>query len=208
MKYLTIFLMLFSLTANAEISTAGLNKEEIAQLQLNVAQMKLEKQVEANTPEVVSMLSNLKMTPEELNNLGTYGTQLGKVLTGFVKEIGITANEFLQTPWGGVAVVLVAWHFFASDIALVMMSLGVLILFFLYWNKLVAPSLYTYVNINSTDGKYDDKESENVKPLKVKAVKLRKVINKEMLEKTPGVLAIVGFIVFIIIEIIIMANIG
>lgn len=204
MKYLIIFLMLFSLTANAEISTSGLTKEEIATLNLNVAQMKLDKQVEQNAPEVVSILKNLALTPEELDSLGTYGTQLGKVVTGFVKEIGITANEFLKTPWGVVAILLLAWHFFASDIALVGMAFGVGILFLMYWNKLVAPALYTYVDINKPL-----ETSDGVKPaIKQKGSKLRKTINKEMLEKTPGVLAVVGFLVFIILEVIIMANIG
>lgn len=194
MKYLTFFLLLFSLTVNAEISTTGLTKAQAAELNLKAAEMKLARETTNTTPDVVNIIKDFSLTDEELDNISTYGTQLGKVLTGFVKEIGLTANEFLKTPWGIVVIVLLAWHLFASDIALIMMSFGVFILFYLYWNKLVAPALYTYIDIES---KSDDKKS-----------KLQKAIDHEELERIPGFLAIVGFLIFIIIEVVIMINIG
>ena len=139
----------------------------------------------------IGLLDDIKMSPEELEQLGTYGTQLGKVVTGFVKEIGLTISEFLNTPWGIVAVFLLGWHLFASDISLIMMSFSIAIIYIIFWSKFISPSLYTYKDVGTEQ-----------RP------KYQKTISKESLDGNSGGLTIFSFVIFVILEVLIMINIG
>lgn len=192
MKKILLLLLLFPLCANA-LSPNGLSDENIKKLELQAAQMKLDAAQLDNKQllKTIGLLDDIKMSPKELEQLGTYGTQLGKVVTGFVKEIGLTISEFLNTPWGIVAVVLLAWHIFASDISLIMMSFVGGIIYIVFWSKFISPSLYTYINVGT--------ESHP---------KFQKSISEKSIENTQGVIAVISFIIFVIIEIFIMSNIG
>lgn len=185
-KLLVTLLVLIPLISSAETinSTHELTDVQIAELNAAIAQMQIDKlNVENTSSDMISIVKGLNISEEEMSNLGTYGSQLGKVVTGFVKEIGMSINEFLHTPFGLIAFLMLIWHLFASDISLIIMSFFILYIFYKFWKMMVAPALYTE-NDENDENKYID------------------------LDSTASVLGLVAFIIMIIIEIVIMSNIG
>ena len=133
-----ILLMTFSVTVNAAttLKSSGLSAEQIAQLELQAAQMVVDAQEVANLPAidgVMDKLAGLDLSEESLAKYSNVGTQIGKIVTGFLTEIGVSAANFLDTTWGTVAIILVAWHYFANDMALLMLINFVLFVLMPIW---------------------------------------------------------------------------
>ena len=138
MKYMILLVMLVSSQANAvSLKATGLSSEQIAKLELQAATMVVEaneaKLAIDNAPilnTVVDKIGDFNITEESLNRYSGMGQKVGKILTGFWVEIGITAQSFLSTNWGFLAMLLVGWHYFASDIANLALA-NVIMLFFI-----------------------------------------------------------------------------
>lgn len=133
-----ILLMTFTVTVNAEtrLKSSGLSPEQVAQLELQAAQMVVDAQEAANLPAidgVLDTLDGLDLSEEALDKYANVGTKVGKIVTGFLTEIGVTTANFLDTKWGVVAMVLVAWHYFANDIAVLMLINLNLFIFLPIW---------------------------------------------------------------------------
>lgn len=150
--------MLSSNIASAGISTDGLSREQVAQIELQKAQMKLDSLSSSNTnditqpvEEIVSKLTDINITEEQFDNFSSYGTKLGKVITGFAVEIGVTITDFLATPWGIFAALMLIWHLFGGDISLIMLSIGSTIVFMPIWVKLAKTGLYEKVLVTGKD---------------------------------------------------------
>lgn len=113
MKYviLTMFLLLFSTSAFSTttdtIKLDGLTEKQKAEILYDIAIAK------ENGP-------NLTVQPEEVKewvDLGAeYGKTIGQTIGGIAKELGIAANEFVNTPVGFVSIALIVWHFAGDDI--------------------------------------------------------------------------------------------
>lgn len=147
MKYvLGILLMVFSLSAMADISTAGLNGEQKALLALEAARMKQQTaQIEpVETAERVSKWVNI-------------GKDLGSGLNATAKELGITANELAVTPVGMFAMILIAWNYMGESLVGVVFGflwLGFIVpvWIWLYRARFVLESVTTYDKGKRDDG--------------------------------------------------------
>ena len=118
MKKLLIMLMvvcLGGLSLGATFTQSNLNDEQVALLEKQAAELKLK---EFKTPTVQA---------REISEWVELGTQLGKGLSGCAKELGVAANDFVQTPVGIMTASVIVWHFIGEDLMHVAGSL----LFFL-----------------------------------------------------------------------------
>jgi len=101
MKYLlATFLMMFTLSAMA-INTNGLDEKQIAELNLQIANMK------AATP---------TNHAESVSEWVSIGKDMGTGLAATAKELGITANELADTPVGMIAIVVIVWNYLGNDL--------------------------------------------------------------------------------------------
>lgn len=71
--------------------------------------------------------STSKVTPENFEKWVSAGTSVGKGLASIVKELGITVNEFVQTPAGKIGVGVLVWHVMGNE--LIRVVFGVILLF-------------------------------------------------------------------------------
>jgi hypothetical protein len=68
-----------------------------------------------------------KVNPENFQKWVEAGTSVGKGLASIVKELGITVNEFVQTPAGKIGVGVLVWHVMGNE--LIHVVFGVVFLF-------------------------------------------------------------------------------
>lgn len=99
--------MFVSTLCFADIDTTGLTKSQKAELAVQAA--KLAENNEAPkipTPPVV----------EQVDKWVAIGANVGKGLAGAAKELGVAANEFVQTPVGKITAGLIIWKVAGNDI--------------------------------------------------------------------------------------------
>lgn len=86
-------LLLFAVpTFACDISGSGLSKEAIATLKVACEQAKLD-EVKANDPSAY-------ITPDRISAIGNVSNDIAMAIGTAAKQVGIAANEFLQTPAG------------------------------------------------------------------------------------------------------------
>jgi len=195
--------MAFSIQVSAitQLKVDGLSADDIDKLNLAAAQMVVEAREAANKPVVDAMidkLGDLDISDEALDRYSTIGTKVGKIVTGFLTEIGVTAANFLDTNWGIVAMILVGFHYFGNDMALlgmIMVDLTVLLpIWLLFARHLWFPFKEFTVTKKVKDG-YKD-------------ITVLKRHYDNNLNDSPSGFMITGIVVILLILIVATMNIG
>ncbi len=117
---LTAVLALSSMSALAEqitLDANGLTEEQKAQLALQAAQMKT---APANTQGTSAAIR------QEAEAWGELGANMGRAAVGAAKELGVAANDFIQTPAGKVTMGVVVYKLIGKDILGIIIGLGIL----------------------------------------------------------------------------------
>lgn len=122
MKYILIaILALASFGASAQDTAQPQNVS--AELNARIAQM--------TDAEKAAALTRLKdpSAAQITSEWVDVGEKLGRGLASTARELGVEANSFAQTPVGKVAIFLLVWNFFGTDLAaLAVSAFGVLIM--------------------------------------------------------------------------------
>ena len=104
-NFLAICFIVLSFGSNAQtINTENLSPEQISELNQRIEEMK---KVQPNVSEKV------RTEVEAWTNLGQ---NIGRATVGAAREIGVAANEFVQTPIGIVTTVVVVYKLVGRDI--------------------------------------------------------------------------------------------
>ena len=75
-----------------------------AEVSLHIAQKAAEAKIQAPS------------SPKQVEQWVSYGTQIGQALAGTARELGIVANEFIQTPAGKLTMAMIIWKVMGHDI--------------------------------------------------------------------------------------------
>jgi len=196
-------LMVFALQANAltQLKVDGLSDDDIAKLNLEAAKMVVKAKEVANKPVVDTMLDKLgglDISEEALDRYSTIGTKVGKIVTGFLTEIGVTAANFLDTNWGIVAMILVGFHYFGNDMALLGMIVVDLTVLLPIWLLFARNLWFPYKEFN---------ETKIIKGESVKTIVLKRQYDNS-LNDSPSGFMITGMLVILLILIVSTMNIG
>ena len=114
MKFIiATFFMLFSVLAQAQISIHDAGRAGFDKLSETEKAAIIQQIAEKNSNNV-PIVGNI--TPEKLDRFAQTGDNIGKGLAAAAKEIGVTVNEFVQTPVGILTVGLIVWHVVGDDI--------------------------------------------------------------------------------------------
>jgi hypothetical protein len=84
---------------------------------------------------------------EKVSQWVDIGERIGKMIGGVAKEVGVAVNEFVQTPVGKMAMVIIVWHYMGSVLIHVVAGLLILVLglsFILYMTKRARTVVYDY----------------------------------------------------------------
>jgi len=109
-SFLICFVLFFCTIANAQnINTNGLTEEQKAQLALQAAQMK-------NSNDAPGSMLSDELNPERLNEWVDLGKNIGLAVTATAKELGVAADEFLNSTTGKITIVLIVWRVMGEDI--------------------------------------------------------------------------------------------
>lgn len=107
------------------VDTTGLSTEQKATIAQQIETMKAQ-----STPSSVQ-------TAEVVDKWVTTGEHFGKMMGGAAKEVGMAANEFINTPVGKMVAFIIVWNYFG--VAAVHFSLALLVLCIgscaLVWNQ-------------------------------------------------------------------------
>jgi hypothetical protein len=143
-SFLISILLFFTLITNTQayspIDTNGLTDSQLAEIAAKAAQMKADaasKNVEASKPameRVVEFAQNIN--EQDLDKFSTYGVKLGKVITGFIGEIGISIEQFLNTKIGYAVIALLIFHFFGAKIISISFAIIFAAIFLPIWIRI------------------------------------------------------------------------
>ncbi len=101
---LALILMFSVFAVNAEtVVVNGLTPEQIAQVQLTVAQQKA-----ANDKGSSNVVASV--TPDSVQKWADLGKAVGVGLVATAKELGMAANDLLKTDVGKIAMALIIWN--------------------------------------------------------------------------------------------------
>lgn len=92
---LMIWIPNIAMASNHVLSVDGLSEQQRAEMALKIAKMK-------SVPESV--------TVDQMERYAAIGIQYGKAIGAAAKELGIAVNDFMDTPAGVLAAVLIVWH--------------------------------------------------------------------------------------------------
>lgn len=133
-----VLLMLVVTNANANngvLEDSGLDDVGMAEVKQIIAErvaMQKRRVKKQNLIETV-MVNGNKLNISDIDKYADAGTKAGKIVTGFLKEIGIAAENFLDSKWGILVAIFVFWHFFSGDIGLLMIANSILFIFLPMW---------------------------------------------------------------------------
>jgi hypothetical protein len=121
MKYALIALLavFLSTSAMAEVSTRGLTDAQRAALEAQAAQLRLQNE------EAGGM--NLNVEPGEIERYANIGEGVARAIGAAARETGMAVNEFMMTPAGKLAVVLIVWKLIGADLVGGLMAIVFLI---------------------------------------------------------------------------------
>lgn len=114
----TMFLF-FTTPVSADVDVGGLTKEQEAQIQLQIEQIKKEGQSKA--------------TVETANEWVDFGKNVALAFTTVAKDLGVAADSFLQSTTGKVTLVLIVWKVAGKDIIGVIIGVIMMIAFTTMW---------------------------------------------------------------------------
>lgn len=118
---LAMSLFLASLANALDVSADGLTKEQKAQIQLQIEQMKK-----------VSAQSE-KPTVQTANEWVDFGKNVALAFTTVAKDLGVAADTFLQSTTGKVTLVLIVWKVAGKDILGVIVGSSLLAILLALW---------------------------------------------------------------------------
>ena len=95
-------------SAQGVIDERGLTEEQKHQLALQAEQMKKQNESGAIDPSAID--------PQKLNEWVDLGENIGVAVAATAKELGVAADEFLNTRTGQITVVLIVWKVMGEDI--------------------------------------------------------------------------------------------
>ena len=117
---LVLALVAFSVPVYAEkLEVYGLTEEQAAKLRLDAAQMK-----NKTDPGKVS---------DRMAEYAEIGQKYGVALAATAKELGIAADEILNTTVGKIALILIVWKVMGEDLIGLLVGVPYLIIGFLAW---------------------------------------------------------------------------
>lgn len=119
MKYLfVVFAMIISSFSYGEtFSESGLTDEQVNKIKKFTAELKL---TEAEKPPISKA--------QEISEWVNVGQQIGQSLAGCAKELGVEVNNFVQTPVGKTAAIIIVWKLVGREL----MHFGFGVFFFLF----------------------------------------------------------------------------
>lgn len=146
--------MLFSFNvfaACSDFSARGLTDEQTQQIRVNCEQMRLETVKSAK-----SVITGSDISRDDVSAWAGIAKEFGQALGVAAKEVGISVNEFMQTPAGYLAVALIVWSMAGNHIiALVLILL--LTWLFIFINKRLWFSHAEYVEKSFLGFKWNKK---------------------------------------------------
>lgn len=74
-----------------------------------------------------------KISPDKMEEWAAKGTAIGRAVGIAAKELGIAANEFIQTDAGKITVVIIAWKLLGHDILHIMGGFTFFLIFTSIW---------------------------------------------------------------------------
>ncbi len=116
-KLLLVIGLLYSINVFADSNNlpglSELTDMEKAEIQLQVQKKIAEKnQLQAQAKQ----LSDNIPDPDMVQKYVTLGEGIGKAFGGAAKEVGVTVNEFVKTPVGLMAMILIVWNYMGAMI--------------------------------------------------------------------------------------------
>lgn len=114
-KLLFVIGLLYSINVLADVNDlpglSELSDIEKAEVQLLVQKKLVEKnQLQAQAKQ----LSDNIPDPDMVQKYVTLGEGIGKAFGGAAKEVGVTVNEFVKTPVGLMAMILIVWNYMGA----------------------------------------------------------------------------------------------
>lgn len=114
-KLLFVIGLLYSINVFADASNlpglAELSDIEKAEIQLLVQKKLVEKnQLQAQAKQISDNIPDPDMVQKYVN----LGEGIGKAFGGAAKEVGVTVNEFVKTPVGLMAMILIVWNYMGA----------------------------------------------------------------------------------------------
>lgn len=177
---LRIFMVCLSIMVGASMAvaetpqfdTTGLTSAQIAELVIQAEKMKTKPGA---------------TTIETLTEYGEFGKAFGSAIAETAKEVGTTANEFITTPAGKVAVALIVWKVAGDDIMGIILGTA--------WFLLMIPLWVIFFRKIVTQTRYNEKVEIGVNNTKIKT---RELADKEMQERADIGALWMMFIFFVI----------
>lgn len=121
---LTSLMTPLSVYAGVSLDTGGLTEAQKAQLVIEIEKMKSEaKKVEAPSVPVVQKA-------EEWVELGE---KIARVMITVAKQLGVAADELLNSTTGKITMVIVVWKLIGQDLLGVAVGISFLVVFILMW---------------------------------------------------------------------------
>lgn len=114
---LVIFLVAYSALAK-DVSVSGLSEEQAAELALQAAKMK-------NTTPAV--------TPSKVDEWVNVGRNIGIAITEVAGQLGVAADNFLESTTGKIVLVLVIWKMAGSSIIDLVYGVALFTILFSTW---------------------------------------------------------------------------
>lgn len=182
-------LLLFSVSAFGEqiIINSDLTEAQIAAIKAQVATMESDA-LSAAEKAATAVIDN----PETVKQWAEMSSAIAQGVGDTAKELGVAANEFLDSPAGLITVVLIAYHFLGTDfIGVIAMFLIFPTLLFVYFRVI------RWIRIESVT--YNDEKAHWYSPR-------GKTVNIKAFDSEQMVAFIVTNIVFFFISWMVVAN--
>jgi len=125
------------------IDVRNLSTEQKAELVAQAAKLQEQAKTQANISETVR---------NEAYAWGEIGANMGKAAVSAAKELGVAANEFVQTPMGKITMALVIYKVAGEDILGVIIGVGVIVFFFSLALYFVLKNKYSSAEYEYVDG--------------------------------------------------------
>jgi hypothetical protein len=141
----TAFVLFMTMTMAMAVTPHDMSK--LSEVQKAELALQVAKQVE----EAGSVTS-----PKQVKEWVSYGSEIGKAMAGAARELGVVANEFIQTPAGQITMAMIVWKIMGHDI--VHVGLALIMFFtlvpgwFYMFNRMCVVKGYEYLT-REIDGK-------------------------------------------------------
>ncbi|WP_210498972.1 hypothetical protein [Vibrio crassostreae] len=132
-RLITTLLLVFSVTAqaNCDLAVKNISDETVKNTTL-IACMKAEKEAIAHSEDITEAAIGVLAEPDKLEELAhSYSSAIGIM----AKDLGVAANEFIDTEAGQLAVYAIIYTVFGEDIKGFFMTPLICLLLMFMWRK-------------------------------------------------------------------------